>query len=287
MNHAMVISHGLEFQNFLEKVNAAPMLSEEEELQLAKRFRRHQDLQAAHTLVCSHLRLVVKTAREYLGYGFPLSDLVQEGSLGLMHAVKRYDPERGARLSTYAMAWIRATIHEFILRSWSMVKIATTQMKRKLFFKLRSAKQDFAPLSQEEARELAVKFGTDAATILEVDRQMTHRPTSLNAPMLEDGGELIELLPDQRPNQERQLMARQEGRVLSRALREGLNGLSEREQAIVKARWMAGRQATLEEMAQRFGISRERVRQVEKRALEKLKQHLQASPVVMAVMDGS
>ncbi|MBF0610653.1 MAG: RNA polymerase factor sigma-32 [Magnetococcales bacterium] len=285
MSQSLVVSHGLEFQTFLEQVNAAPILSVEEEQDLAWRFRRHQDLQAAHNLVCSHLRLVVKTAREYLGYGFPLPDLVQEGSLGLMLAVKRFDPERSARLSTYALAWIRATIHEFILRSWSMVKIATTQLKRKLFFKLRSAKQDFALLTEEEAGELASRFGTDTATILEVDARMAQRESSLNRQtMEEDGSELIELIPDRRPNQEMQLMGRQQGQVMNQALYQALDQLDERERTIVEARLMTEKEATLEELAQRYSISRERVRQIEKRALEKLRAYLQSSPAVREIL---
>lgn len=249
----------------------APILSCEEEYQLAKHYREHDDLDAAHKLVHAYLRLVFKTAREYHNYRLSLADLVQEGTVGLMHAVKRFDPERGSRLSSFAIWWIRAAIHDFILRSWRMVRIATTQLKRQLFFKLRQAKSSLAPLSREEAEELAIKFSTDADTILDVDHRMSGADASLNQPVFEGAGEVIDTIADDRPDQEHLLVADQQHELRSVLVRQGLARLSERERVIVTQRFLSDRQETLESLAQKFAVSRERVRQIEARAMEKLR----------------
>ncbi|MBF0145744.1 MAG: RNA polymerase factor sigma-32 [Magnetococcales bacterium] len=256
----------------------APLLSSEEEYDLAKRYRDHNDLEAAHKLVHAYLRLVLKTAREYVNYRLNLADLVQEGTVGLMHAVKKFDPDRGNRLSSYAIWWIRAAIHDYILRSWRMVRIATTQLKRKLFFKLRQAKSSLAPLSQDEAEELAIKFNTDAKTILDVDHRMSGADTSLNQSMFEDSGEIIDLIADERPDQEHLLSDRQQEQFRMSMIRQGLEQLSERERHIVSRRFLADKQDTLENLAQHHAISRERVRQIENRAMEKLRNFFNSVP---------
>ncbi len=267
------------FQRFVQQALEAPVLSADEELTLANRFKAQNDLEAAHKLVHSYLRLVLKTAREYRNYHLSLPDLVQEGTVGLMHAVKQFDPQRGNRLATYAIWWIRAAIHDFILRSWRMVKIATTQVKRQLFFKLRQTKASAAPLNRAEAEELARKFGTRVETILEVDARMVGADESLNQPLLEEGdGEWLEQIPDHRPNQEGALISRERQQWLNRLTQGGLATLSEREQQIVVARYLTENPQTLETLAQTLAISRERVRQLEKRALEKLRTFFMATP---------
>lgn len=281
------VEGGHEFQRFLNAVRQAPMLSAEEERDLAQRFRTREELDAAHRLVFSHLRLVLKIAREYLGYRLPLPDLVQEGTLGLMQAVKRFDPDRGARLATYASWWIRASIHEFILRSWSLVKVATTQLKRRLFFKLRQAKEGLSPLTHDEATELATRLGADTATVLEMDGRLSGADASLNQSVLEDAGELLDRVPDHRPNQEQRLLGAEKARVLGTWLKEGLEELDPRERVIIEERFIADRAVTLEELGQRFGVSRERVRQLEQRALGKMRQMLDARHGGMAFALGS
>lgn len=266
------------FQDFLFRIHQAPMLSAEEEHELAVRYKRQQDVEAAHRLVFSHMRLVVKIAREYQGYRLGLPDLVQEGAIGLMRAVKRFDPYRGVRLATYAMWWIRATLHDFILQAWSMVKIGTTQIKRRLFFKLRQAKEDMAFLTYDEAVELAERFGTDPETILEMDSRLSQLDLSLNQPAVEGGGELLELTPDQRPGPEDQALAREHTVVLHTLLQQALAELDPREREIVRQRHMAETPVTLEALGETLGISRERVRQLEKRAMGKLRAFMATTP---------
>lgn len=265
------------FQQFVQQALEAPILSADEECALATRFQMENDLEAAHRLVHAYLRLVLKTAREYRHYHLDLPDLVQEGTIGLMHAVKQFDPQRGNRLATYAIWWIRAAIHDFILRSWRMVKIATTQIKRQLFFKLRQTKASAAPLNQAEAEALARQFGTRVETILEVDHRM-NPDESLNQPLLDEGGEWLEQIPDHRPNQEAQMLSAERQQWLRRLTQGGLATLSPREQQIIAARYLTEPPQTLEKLAQTLAVSRERVRQVEKRALEKLHAFFVASP---------
>ncbi|MBF0096047.1 MAG: RNA polymerase factor sigma-32 [Magnetococcales bacterium] len=272
------------FRQFVRHAMEAPILSAEEEVQLATRFRTINDLDAAHQLVHAYLRLVIKTAREYVHYRISLPDLVQEGTVGLMHAVKQFDPERGARLASYAIWWIRAAIHDLILRSWRMVKIATTRMKRQLFFKLRQNKDSSALLTRQEAAELAAKFATDVETILEVDGRMIGGDESLNQPLLEEGEEWIEQIPDHRPNQEMQMLSMDRQKWLQRLVRNGFEQLNEREQQIVSARYLAEEPQTLDTLAQTLSISRERVRQLEKRALEKLRTFLLAEPAAQELL---
>lgn len=271
--------NGAGFRQFVQHACQAPILTAEEEFDLASRFRQHNDLEAAHKLVHAYLRLVLKIAREYGNYQLHLPDLVQEGTVGLMHAVKKFDPSLGNRLASYAVWWIRAAIHEFILNSWRMVKIATTQLKRQLFFKLRQAKDSPLPLNWDEAEELARKFGTDAATILEVDGRMSGADASLNQTILDDdGGEIINLIPDQRPDQEQTVLAHEQDQRIRTLIRQGMSHLNPREQRIITHRFLTEKQQTLDALAGSLSISRERVRQIEKRALEKLRAFLETIP---------
>lgn len=267
-----------EFRQFLREIKAAPMLSAQEEQALADDFRQRNDLDAAHKLVFSHMRLVVRIARDYLGYRLPLPDLVQEGSIGLMRAVKKFDPRRGARLSTYAGWWIRSSIHEFILQGWGMVKVATTQMRRKLFFKLRSFRGESAYLSHDEAQMLAEKFDTDADTILDMDSCLSGRDVSLNQSAVEGGLDALDMIPDQRIDQESNTLANEQTQLLSRLTQEGLAQLDERERRIIIERHLSEKTATLETLSHVFSISRERVRQLEKRAMSKLKTFFSQAP---------
>ncbi len=271
--------HDAGFRQFVRQALAAPLLTATEEYELATRFQRDNDREAAHRLVHAYLRLVLKTAQEYRHYRVSLPDLVQEGTVGLMHAVKQFDPQRGHRLATYAIWWIRAAIHDFILRSWRMVKIATTRIKRQLFFKLRQTKSTAALLNRQEAEKLARQFGTDVETILEVDSRMVGHDESLNQPLLEEGGEWLEQIPDHRPDQERQLLSVERQQWLHRLVRTGCDALTPRERQIIAARYLADSPQTLESLALTLSISRERVRQVEKRALEKLRAFFLSTPV--------
>ncbi|MBF0159191.1 MAG: RNA polymerase factor sigma-32 [Magnetococcales bacterium] len=278
------VSHDAEFRKFLHRAYHAPLLTAEEEVDLSNRLRQEQDLQAAHELVFSHLRLVIKIAREYLGYRLPLPDLVQEGTLGLMHAVKLFEPERGVRLATYAVWWIRASIHDFVLRSWSIVKIATTQLKRQLFFKLRQMKESAFPMTADEAELLAKKFGTTSSVILEMDGRMVGSDSSLNHAVFDDSGEMLDMIADERPNQEVQILEREKTEVLNGTLHQALQHLDPRERMIVQERFVSGSPKTLEAIGQTLSVSRERVRQLEQRALEKLRVFLMNSPAARDII---
>ncbi|MBF0445497.1 MAG: RNA polymerase factor sigma-32 [Magnetococcales bacterium] len=266
------------FQKFIKHAYEAPLLSEQEEFELSTRLQQKDDLDAAHKLVHSYLRYVVKIANEYRNYKLCMSDMVQEGTVGLMQAVKKFDPKRGSRLSTYAVWWIRAAIHEFILRSWRMVKIATTQLKRQLFFKLRQSKDSSAPLNMEEAEELAKKFDTNPEIILEVDSRMSGNDSSLNQPALDDDVEIINLIPDQRPNQEHEIAAKEQCEFMGKLIAKGLSRLNKREKDIISNRFLTEKPETLETLGEKFSLSRERIRQIEKSALDKLKHFLQNTP---------
>ena len=265
-------------QKFIQQAYQAPMLTADEEYELGIRFQEEDDLDAAHKLVHSYLRYVLKIAKEYNNYKLNLSDMVQEGTVGLMQAVKKFDPRRGNRLSTYAVWWIRAAIHDFILRSWRMVKIATTQLKRQLFFKLRQAKASSAPLNYTEAAELAKKFGTNPEIILEIDSRMAGADTSLNQPVMDGGGDMINLIQDQRPNQEQEAFANEQQEMLGKLIKSGMGSLTSREQEVISSRFLAEKPETLECLGEKFSVSRERIRQIEKAALGKLRQFFQNSP---------
>ena len=261
---------------YLEEIRRFPMLEPQEEFMLAKRWREHGDREAAHRLVTSHLRLVAKIAMGYRGYGLPISEVISEGNVGLMQGVKRFDPDKGFRLATYAMWWIRAAIQEYILRSWSLVKMGTTANQKKLFFNLRKAKSKIAALQEGDLRPdqvqiIAKRLGVTDKDVIDMNRRLGG-DASLNAPIRNDdeAGEWQDWLTEDSASQETTLAEGEESANRHKALVSGLTVLNERERRIFEARRLADNPITLEELAQEFGISRERVRQIEVRAFEKV-----------------
>ena len=246
---------------------------------LARRWRQHDDVDAAHKLVTSHLRLVAKIAMNYRGYGLPVADLVSEGNIGLMKAVKKFEPERGFRLSTYAMWWIKAAITEYILRSWSVVKMGTTAAQKKLFFSLRKQKNrlkimDFGDLNSDQAAELAAVMQVSEKEVVNMNRRLTALDVSLNAPLTQSEDESLEfqdLLVDEAPSPEAQTAESEEGELRRKFLKQALAELPERERNILVERRLTDDPVTLKELGKVYGISRERVRQLEVRAFEKVK----------------
>ena len=262
---------------YLSEIRKFPLLKPEEEYMLAKRWEEHQDTEAAAKLVTSHLRLVAKIAMGYRGYGLPVSELISEGNIGLMQGVKKFDADKGFRLATYAMWWIRASIQEFILRSWSLVKIGTTAAQKKLFFNLRRMKGQIDALEDGDLRpEQVTKIATDLNVseddVISMNRRMSKGgDTSLNLRMSEDGeGEWQDWLTDEGPLQDQIVADRQERDVRHALLQEAMGDLNERERHILAERRLADEPKTLEELSQEYSISRERVRQIEVRAFEKL-----------------
>jgi RNA polymerase sigma-32 factor len=262
---------------FLSEIRRFPLLEPQEEYMLARRWREDGDRDAAHRLVTSHLRLVAKLAMGYRGYGLPTAEVISEGNVGLMQAVKRFEPERGFRLATYAMWWIRASIQEYILRSWSMVKMGTTANQKRLFFNLRKAKSKISALDEGDMRPDQVKLIADKLGVTEQDVVDMNRrlggDTSLNAPIRDDGdsGEWQDWLVDDAPSQERVMAENEELDNRRKALGEALGVLNDRERRIFEARRLVEDPVTLEDLAAEFGVSRERVRQIEVRAFEKVK----------------
>src|SRR6476619_5922812 len=262
--------------HYLEEIRRFPMLEREEEYMLAKRWREHGDRDEADTLVTSHLRLVTKIARDYRGYGLPISEAISEGNVGLMQALERFEPEKGFRLATYAVWWIKAAIQEYILRSWSLVKMGTTVNQKKVFFNLRKAKSKISALEEGDLRPdqvklIAKRLGVTEQDVVDMNRRLGG-DTSLNAPIRDDGesGEWQDWLVDDAPSQERILAEREERDNRHKALISALDVLNERERRIFEARRLADDPITLEELAAEFGVSRERVRQIEVRAFEKV-----------------
>jgi RNA polymerase sigma-32 factor len=261
---------------YLEEIRRFPMLEPQDEFMLAKRWREHGDRDAAHKLVTSHLRLVAKIAMGYRGYGLPISEVISEGNVGLMQAVKRFEPEKGFRLATYAMWWIKAAIQEYILRSWSLVKMGTTANQKKLFFNLRKAKSKISALEDGDLRPdqvklIAKRLGVTEQDVVDMNRRLGG-DVSLNAPIRDDGdsGEWQDWLVDEVSNQETRLVEDEESDNRKKALGEALSVLNERERRIFEARRLADDPITLEDLAAEFGVSRERVRQIEVRAFEKV-----------------
>jgi RNA polymerase sigma-32 factor len=260
---------------YLDEIRKFPMLEPSEEYMLAKRWREHGDREAAHKLVTSHLRLVAKIAMGYRGYGLPIGEVVSEGNVGLMQAVKRFEPERGFRLATYAMWWIKAAIQEYILRSWSLVKMGTTANQKKLFFNLRKAKSKISALDEGDMRPdqvklIAKRLGVTEQDVIDMNRRLGG-DASLNAPLREEGeGEWQDWLVDDSASQEQILVAEEEGQNRLAALRDALSVLNPRERRIFEARRLSEDPITLEELSTEFGVSRERVRQIEVRAFEKI-----------------
>ena len=260
---------------YLNEIRKFPMLQPEQEYLLAKRWKEHEDPDAAHQLVTSHLRLVAKIAMGYRGYGLPIGEVVSEGNVGLMQAVKRFEPDKGFRLATYAMWWIRASIQEYILRSWSLVKMGTTASQKKLFFNLRKAKSQISALEDGDLRPdqvdiISTRLGVSKQDVIDMNRRMSG-DASLNAPLREEGeGEWQDWLVDDSASQERVLADREEKDNRLGALHGALTVLNERERRIFEARRLSDDPITLEELSDEFDISRERVRQIEVRAFEKV-----------------
>lgn len=261
---------------YLEEIRRFPMLEPQEEYMLAKSWREHGDRDAAHKLVTSHLRLVAKIAMGYRGYGLPISEIVSEGNVGLMQAVKRFEPDKGFRLATYAMWWIKAAIQEYILRSWSLVKMGTTANQKKLFFNLRKAKSKISALNDgdlkpDQVAQIAKRLGVTEKDVVDMNRRLGG-DSSLNAPIRDDGdsGEWQDWLADDSAGQEEILADSEEMDNRRTALDHALTVLNDRERRIFEARRLADDPVTLEELAAEFGVSRERVRQIEVRAFEKV-----------------
>jgi RNA polymerase sigma-32 factor len=267
---------------YISAANRVPMLVDGEEFDLARRFRDDNDLEAARRLVLSHLRLVIAVARGYLGYGLPHADLIQEGNIGLMKAVKRFDPERGVRLVSFATHWIKAEIHEYVLKNWRLVKIATTKAQRKLFFNLRSMKQSFATLGPDEVAEVAKKLGVKPEEVVEMETRITGGDVALE-PTTDDEDDhfapIAYLAAESNIEPSMQLERKQYDRLQDEGLRDALARLDDRSRVIIKRRWLVedGEEAaTLHELADEYGVSAERIRQIEVKAMQKMKGALQA-----------
>ncbi len=261
-------------ESYVQTVNRFPLLTQEQETEYARRFRRDGDLEAARQLVVSHLRVVVAISRGYLGYGLPQADLIQEGNVGLMKAVKRFDPERGVRLVSFAVHWIRAEIHEHVLRNWRIVKVATTKAQRKLFFNLRSLKQSFHSLGTDEVKAIAKQLGVKPDEVAEMETRLSGQDVSLE-PATDDEEEAfgpISYLVAENAEPGRILEHEETARLRSAGLGNALQSLDARSRRIVEARWLVEKDpATLHDLAAEFGISAERVRQIEAKALAKMK----------------
>jgi len=268
------------FARYLDEIQKFPMLQANEEYMLARRWVEHEDTEAAHQLVTSHLRLVAKIAMGYRGYGLPVAELISEGNIGMMQAVKRFDPERGFRLATYAMWWIRASIQEYILHSWSLVKMGTTAAQKKLFFNLRKLKGqmkaiDEGDLSPENVKEIASRLDVPEHEVMSMNSRLSGPDHSLNAPRsAESDGEWQDWLVDECQDQEQVYADREELNERSKLLLTAMEKLNPREQYIIQKRRLSESAATLEELGSEFGISRERVRQVEAKAFEKLQKNI-------------
>jgi RNA polymerase sigma-32 factor len=263
---------------YIQSVNRFPVLSAEEEQRLARRLRDHEDLDAARQLVFSHLRLVVAVARGYRGYGLPHADLIQEGNIGLMKAVKRFDPQRGVRLVSFAIHWIKAEIHEYILRNWRLVKVATTKAQRKLFFNLRSMKRGLAPLTTSDVKRVADELKVKPEEVVEMETRLGGHDVAFEADDSEDAYAPVHYLAaDAAAEPSQVLEAAQEEDVQSAALKDALGALDPRSRRIVESRWLKEKDpATLHDLAAEFKVSAERIRQIEAKALEKMKKAMLA-----------
>ena len=270
---SLAVPSGGSLEAYLQAVHTIPMLSEDEERNLAEQYREQEDLDAARRMVLAHLRFVVRVARGYSGYGLPQADLIQEGNVGLMKAVKRFDPSLGVRLVSFAVHWIRAEIHEYILRNWRIVKIATTKAQRKLFFNLRSAKKRLGWMNHREVEEVAADLGVPSRTVLEMEQRLHARDTSFDLPV--DAGDDLPApsgwIEDRRFEPEQIVEAQEWEASATRSLHEAMETLDERSRSIVTRRWLAEEKATLQELADEYGVSAERIRQIEKNAMKKLR----------------
>lgn len=265
---------------YIQAVNSFPILTQEQETELARRYRRAGDLEAARQLVLSHLRVVVAIARGYMGYGLPQADLIQEGNIGLMKAVKRFDPERGVRLVSFAVHWIRAEIHEFILRNWRIVKIATTKAQRKLFFNLRSLKQSLGALGADQAKAVAEQLSVKPEEVVEMETRLGGQDVALE-PSGEDSEDAftpISYLAAEDAEPGRIIEQEETTRLRGEGLQKALAMLDPRSRRIIEARWLNEKEsATLYELASEFGVSAERIRQIESKALSKMKGVIEAT----------
>jgi RNA polymerase sigma-32 factor len=278
-----VLSGEAGLSRYLSEIRKFPLLSPEEEYMFAKRWKEHEDPEAARRLVTSHLRLVAKIAMGYRGYGLPVSEIVSEGNVGLMQAVKRFDPDKGFRLATYAMWWIRASIQEYVLRSWSMVKMGTTAAQKKLFFNLRKAKSNIGAIEEGDltpahTAKLADQLGVTETEVTEMNRRLSGPDSSLNAPLRsESESEWQDWLADDTADQETRLAEREEMGDRHELLVNAMKELTDRERDIIEARRLRDEPATLEELSQKYRVSRERVRQIEVRAFEKLQRGMKSA----------
>ena len=277
---------------YLTEIRKFPMLAKDEEFMLAKAWKEHQDPQAAHRLVTSHLRLVAKIAMGYRGYGLPIGEVISEGNVGLMQAVKKFDPDKGFRLATYAMWWIRASIQEYILRSWSLVKMGTTAAQKKLFFNLRKAKSEISALQEgdmhpDQVSVIATKLGVLNEEVISMNRRLSGGDASLNSPMRADSESEWQdwLVDDKTPSQETVVADNQEKSLRMGLLEEAMTELTDRERHILTERRLKDEPTTLEELASQYGVSRERVRQIEVRAFEKLQKSMKAAALDRNLVD--
>ena len=278
-----VLSGDVTLSNYLNEIKNFPMLSAEEEYTLATRLRIHGDTDAAHQLVTSHLRLVAKLAMGYKGYGLPITDIMSEGNVGLMQAVQKFDPEKGFRLATYALWWVKAAMQEYILRSWSLVKIGTTAVQKKLFFNLRRAKNQIqayedGDLNPENLEKISKQLNVPEKEVVNMNRRLSGADPSLNAKISSDDGSQTEWqdwIEADTPNQEEEYAEKEEDSIRKDLISESLSVLNERELDIVQTRRLSEETTTLEELSEKYDISRERVRQIEVRALEKIKEEIQ------------
>ena len=284
MEKALQLSHNLvpgnSLEAYIQTVNQIPVLSVDEERTLAQRLQEHGDIEAARQMVLSHLRFVVHIARSYSGYGLAQADLIQEGNVGLMKAVKRFDPAYGVRLVSFAVHWIKAEIHEFILRNWRIVKVATTKAQRKLFFNLRSSKKRLAWLNNDETEAVAKDLGVEPKVVREMEGRMTSHDMAFDGPMNEDedaGWQApVHYLDDHRYNPATQLEQADWQQDSSERLQLAMGELDERSQDILRRRWLGENKATLHELADEYGVSAERIRQLEKNAMKKIRAQMVA-----------
>ena len=272
---------GANLESYIQTVNQIPVLSADEEQNLAQRFHDHGDIEAARQMVLSHLRFVVHIARSYSGYGLAQADLIQEGNVGLMKAVKRFNPEYGVRLVSFAVHWIKAEIHEFILRNWRIVKVATTKAQRKLFFNLRSSKKRLAWLNSDETEAVAKDLGVEPRVVREMEGRMSSHDTAFDGPMEDDedsGWQApVHYLDDKRYDPASQLEQADWTQDSTERLTAALTDLDERSQDILRRRWLSESKATLHELADEYGVSAERIRQLEKNAMKKMRKGMVAA----------
>jgi len=292
VNSLSVMSPDGGLSRYLTEIRKFPMLSKDEEFMLAQRWKEHQDPQAAHKMVTSHLRLVAKIAMGYRGYGLPIGEVISEGNVGLMQAVKKFEPEKGFRLATYAMWWIRASIQEYILRSWSLVKMGTTAAQKKLFFNLRKAKSQIAAFQEGDLRpdqvsQIATKLGVLDSEVISMNRRLSGPDASLNAPLRADGeSEWQDWLADEdQVSQETRVAEDEEKSLRMSLLEEAMVELTDRERHILTERRLKDDPTTLEELAAQYGVSRERVRQIEVRAFEKLQKTMREAAIAKNMVD--